>query len=204
MDLKAITIGTYDASAETFAEKFAECGVRTDDVARAISLLSPRDRIHALELGCGNGRDAEEIIKHVDEYLGIDASKSMIDLAKKRDPALNVIVGDIETFPYSEEIDVAFAFASLLHVSPDEVRKIFRRLYASLTPGGIVYISTQEGDGEDLRDEPTGTRLFHLYTPESLRERAGSDYEEVYRNPPYNRGKRRWFEIALRRKEKSE
>lgn len=198
MNLKDQTIATYDANATIFSEKFGRLGARIDDIEIALRLLGPRAPIRAVELGCGDGRDAAEIAKRVDWYVGIDASKEFITMAKNRYPHLHFDVADMETADFPNNIDVAFAFASLLHVAPDGVRDIFRRLHTSLTDAGIVFASLQMGDGEDIRHEPTGTRLFHLYTPDSLLACAGKEFEDVYRKP-YELNGRQWFEIALRK-----
>jgi len=68
MDKKQQTIDTYNATAEQMAVKFSDLGPRMSDIQRAFSYVmkfAPR----VMEIGCGNGRDAQEILKHTDQYL---------------------------------------------------------------------------------------------------------------------------------------
>lgn len=194
MDPKEQTIRTYDERAHDWAAKFVNLGARIEEIERALSFLPSRENIRALELGCGYGREGSEIAKRVAEYVGIDASKEFVAMAKERYPQLNVSVADMEEYEFPK-VDVIFAFASLLHVQPTEVKKIFQKAHASLSNKGIFSITLQEGEGETLRDEPLGKRMFYLYTPEKIQELA-ENFEEVYLHH-YELNGKKWFEIVL-------
>ena len=125
MNKKQQTIDTYNATAELMAGKFTAIGPRVEDVLQAFSYIqkySPR----VVEIGCGNGRDAGEILTHTSDYIGIDVSTEMIRLAKKSlpDSASKFIVADIEDFKFPERIDIVFSFASLLHTPKEALEKI--------------------------------------------------------------------------------
>jgi SAM-dependent methyltransferase len=202
MDAKAVTIATYDAGAAAFVEKFDGRVPRVGDIETTLRCLGTRTRVNALELGCGAGKEAGEIAKRVDGYVGIDASKELIAIARERNPGLRFEHADMETYAYPRDLDAVFAFASFIHVAPDRLRALYRTLYRALTPGGVVFCSMQCGEGEDLRAEPEGTRLFHLYTPDTLRDVAGEGFEEAYHNAPYRfaKSRREWFETVLRKR----
>jgi tRNA G46 methylase TrmB len=63
MDKKNETIQTYDENAESMARKFNNIGVREEDLERFFDLVENKDSPSVIEIGCGNGREAEEILK---------------------------------------------------------------------------------------------------------------------------------------------
>jgi len=88
------TLHTYNKSAKQLADKFAGIGSRKADVKRAFELrgkANPR----VLELGCGDGRDAKEILKGTKNYAGIDYSSELIELARAKNPKTKFEVRDM-------------------------------------------------------------------------------------------------------------
>ncbi len=200
MDLKAITIATYDASAEAFAKRYSSFPIRTPYIEQTLHLLGPREHIRALEIGCGYGRDGSGIAARVEWYEGIDASTTFIDMAKRDYPSLQFTVADVETYDFPHDLDVVFAFAVFVHVSPDALRDVFQRLHEAMTSGGVMFASFQEGKGEDARNEPTGIRLFHLYAPETILALAGQGFEQIHLRRYVETNGKNWFEMVLRKK----
>jgi SAM-dependent methyltransferase len=198
MNTKEQTVATYDAAAREMAKKFRAIGARVDDIERAFS-LSGRKEPRVLEIGCGDGRDAKEILKRTPHYLGIDISVSMIAEAKRYVPEGRFEVVDIETYAFPEGLDIVFSFASLLHSDKNAVRSVLSGAYAALASGGVFYISLKHGAyGRTTKTDEFGTRTFYLYTPALIQELAGDGYETVYTDEHELRGQR-WFTIALRK-----
>jgi hypothetical protein len=56
------TLQTYNESAEELAEQFKGIGARTQDIERGLSLTGSGRNARVVEIGCGDGRDAEEIV----------------------------------------------------------------------------------------------------------------------------------------------
>lgn len=200
MDLKAMTIATYDRSADHFAKRYSSFPVRVPQIEKALALLGPRERIRAFEIGCGYGRDGEAIAERTAWYQGIDASKEFIAMARRDHSSLDCLVADVETYPFPPDLDLVLAFASLLHVDADALRDVFARARDAMTPGAIFFATFQEGKGEDARNEPTGMRLFHLYEPQTLRGLAGMGFEEVHARRYVETNGKNWFEIGLRKR----
>jgi trans-aconitate methyltransferase len=120
MDRKKQNFDVYSQNASSFAEKFDRIGPRVADVREVFSLI-PKENPSVLELGCGNGRDASEILKHTNNYLGIDFSPALVELARKANPKGNFQTADFEDFEFPKDLDAVFAFASLIH-TPKEVQ----------------------------------------------------------------------------------
>jgi hypothetical protein len=56
------TIATYDNSAQELAAYFAGIGSRLDIIQEALQLAGKPHEAKVVEVGCGDGRDAEDII----------------------------------------------------------------------------------------------------------------------------------------------
>lgn len=72
-----------------------------------------------LDYGCGIGRLSKPLNEIFDEYIGVDFSESMIDIAKDRNPDLNYKV--LNTYFDIPSYDMIFIFTVLLHIPPEEI-----------------------------------------------------------------------------------
>ena len=132
MDWYLQTIKTYDRSAVRLAEHFKGIGTRIDDVELGLKLAGVSSGARVVEIGCGDGRDAVEIFKRVSWYEGVDPSAGLIKMAKDRLPNATFVKADALTYNYPKDVDVVFAFASLLHVSKDNLKKVIQKVANSL------------------------------------------------------------------------
>ncbi len=199
-DLRQQTVDTYNRSAKELAEYFRGIGPRVKYIDAALELAGNPDGPRVVEIGCGDGRDAKDIVGKVDWYLGVDISEELIKLAREHVPKGNFEVADAVTFEYPKDLDVVFAFASLLHLDKDEVRTVLGKVNEALRPGGIFYISTK-WDAEysqRVKDDRFGRRAFYLYNAEIITQLAGDDYE-VASNQREVIGRTEWLELALRK-----
>lgn len=169
MDLKKQTIDTYDRTAPDMAEKFAKrTNQRYQDIARAFAWCE-KENPAVLELGSGTGRDAAGILRHTNNYLGIDLSEGMVEVARKAVPEARFACADIETFAFPKSLDIIFAFASLLHLDKAVVKRVLERAYLSLYQGGFIYISLKKAPYEALtRTDEFGARTYYFYEPHDL------------------------------------
>lgn len=198
-DEKRQTIDTYNKTAQTHAKKFDKTGVRIDDIEKAFSYIR-RLNPKTIELGCGNGRDAEGIVKRTNDYLGIDLSSELIKIAKKKVPEANFRVADFETFKFSKDVDVIFAFASLLHSDRESVRKLIKRAHRALSPGGIFFISSKHSNycKKTIDKEGYGPKTYYFYTPREIEKLLPVGFEIIFRKPYHLRGQK-WFIVILQK-----
>lgn len=196
---KKITIDTYDRNAKLFSDKFDKSGKRVKDIEEVFNLIN-KDNPTVLEIGCGNGRDAEEIIKHTDNYLGIDISKQFIKLAKQKLPHTKFEVADIENFLFQRKIDVIFAFASLIHIPKKSMQKILRKSISALNKNGIFRISLKYGDSyvQKTKIDEFGERTYYLYSKKDIEEMSAGF--EIIKNELEDVRSQMWIEIILRKK----
>ena len=157
---KKQTIETYNKSVTAHAKKFDEMGARTEDILRTFSYIN-KPNPKTVELGCGNGRDAKEIIKHTNDYLGLDLSEEMLRLAQRNVPNANFLVADLESYVFPKGLDVIFAFASLLHSDKRGVSDVLKRSCKALNLGGVFFISSKYGSyhKETIDKEGLGPNL---------------------------------------------
>ncbi|MGL5831252.1 MAG: class I SAM-dependent methyltransferase [Candidatus Altimarinota bacterium] len=202
MDKKTQTIQTYDQNAAGMARKFANViKARTVDLDRFFDLIENKDNPLVVEIGCGNGREAVEILKVTKNFIGVDVSKGMLELAKERLPEAKFELADVEGYQFPENLDGVVAFASLLHSDYEQIKGILSRAAQKLVRGGIFYISLKKGvynpEG-DLKVDEFGSRTFYFYDLLMIEE-VGEDYEVVYKEEQHLSGQD-WFIIVLKKK----
>jgi trans-aconitate methyltransferase len=174
VDKRKQTIQSYDLHAAEFAEKYDKLGIRKTDIDEALNLIN-KNNPSVFEIGCGNGRDASYIITKTSHYVWIDASIELIKLARQRVSGGQFEVADVVAYVFPEWIDIIFAFASLIHVSREDLKEIFQRSYDSLNVWGIMRISMKSAPSYkeiDVADD-FWTRTFFWYTVSELSDICG-------------------------------
>lgn len=200
MDWHNRNIETYNDSAEKLAEYFNGIGARTDDIELALKLAHRRNEARVLEIGCGDGRDAEEIVKRVEWYEGVDPSSGLLTIARQRLPDTSFIEADALSYDYPDNLDVIFAFASLLHVNKEDLTTVFDMGYEALLEGGIYYLSLKERPEytEEVKTDDYGERMFYYYNVDLIKEVAGTGFQAVHESHQ-TIGNTDWFTLALKK-----
>ena len=203
MNDKEQVVDTYNKSARELAEYFAGIGARTNDIELGLELAGNPEAPRTYEIGCGDGRDAKEIIARSAFYQGMDISDGLIDIANESNPGASFVVGDIEDpdFEMPNDLDVIYSFASLLHSPKEDVEKVLARCLDHLRVGGIFFISLKEMPDytTNIKEDQYGTRRFYFYNAELIADMAGDGYEVVHQDRQ-TMGKTDWFTIALKKK----
>ena len=103
-----------------------------------------------LELGCGAGNHAAEMLARGFALRATDGSPEMAEIASRRlnHPVATMRFDELEE---SDAFDGLWASACLLHVPKEELAGILARIHRALKPGGVLYASYKagEGDGRD-------------------------------------------------------
>jgi 2-polyprenyl-3-methyl-5-hydroxy-6-metoxy-1,4-benzoquinol methylase len=119
-----------------------------------------------LDAGCGSGRDTKAFAERGYRVTAIDASPTLVRRAAAfTEQQCKVLV--FQDLAFRDEYDGIWACASLLHVPKRDVPDVLNRFTQALKPGGVLYISLKEGQGE--RTEEDG-RFFNYYTADAFRE----------------------------------
>lgn len=97
-----------------------------------------------LDIGCGTGLLSAKLAKRGGEVTAVDLSADMLEVAKARANALQLpiefIKQPMQQLTGHADIDVAvISIDSLNYVTETaEVKETFKRIYASLRPGGVL------------------------------------------------------------------
>lgn len=117
-----------------------------------------------LDIGCGVGVDSSYIKSKGYIPTGIDISKKMLEIAKKKNPQVDFRLGDMRKLNFkNDSYNGIIASYSLIHIPKNEVSGIISNLYKILKKGGIIYLGLQSGKScEIFIDEPFkhGESLF--------------------------------------------
>lgn len=194
------TIDTYNKSAEELAAYFQGIGARKQDINKAFELMGSKENPLVIEIGCGDGRDAAEITKRTNNYVGFDISEGMIKVAKRNLPKAQFEVSDAMDFIFPHDTDLVFAFASILHLDKEELSILFQRIEKVLKPGGIIYISTKYMPEytSSIKKDTHGERLFYFYNSDLIKEIAGKNFSSAAEDRQLI-GSTNWLTIALRK-----
>lgn len=196
---KKQTIETYNKSAQFHAKKFNNIGARAKDVKFTFSKVK-KENPKTIELGCGNGRDAKEIIKYTNDYLGIDLSSELIKIAKKKVGSQYFKIADIEAYKYPKKIDIVFSFASLLHSDKESVKSVLKKLLTNMNEGGVIFISLKYDKYQErlMNKEGQGPKTFYFYTPDDIKELSPKGFKRIFKEVQNFKGQK-WFNIILQK-----
>jgi len=109
-----------------------------------------------LDVGCGNGRLIIELAKKRCRVTGIDISKSMLNIARKRlrkeGIKAKLINSDIIKFKKKIFFDVILILGNTWEQIPSSERDtLLKNTYESLKPGGILLLNTESILYPDLK-----------------------------------------------------
>lgn len=114
-----------------------------------------------LDLGCGTGEPlAQFFIDKGFKVTGVDGSRKMIELCKKRFPEEQWIVSDMREIDFKQHFDVILAWHSFFHLDYESQRRMFKIFEAHIKPGGILAFTSGEEEGE-VWGNNGGQELYH-------------------------------------------
>ncbi len=109
-------------SFDLIAEDFSTTRERLwEDLKFLFDYLNKGSKV--LDLGCGNGRFYHWFQEKGVDYVGVDFSSSLIEIAKKKFPEGKFYLGNALELPFkNSEFDALFAIALLHHIPSNELR----------------------------------------------------------------------------------
>ncbi|WP_329449718.1 class I SAM-dependent methyltransferase [Streptomyces sp. NBC_01724] len=144
-DALSVTREAYNAAAPTYAELFRDT-LRDSPLDRAIlgafaELVSASRDGQVADLGCGPGH----ITAHLDGLglaaFGVDASTSMIKLARQAYPGLRFDVGSMASLNIADGVlGGVLSRWSIIHTPPQELPVILAEFHRVLAPGGHLLV----------------------------------------------------------------
>lgn len=108
--------------------------------------LQIRPHHKALDIGCGPGRLARDVIARSGcTLVGIDVAPSMVAVARAGGPG-TYLASDGASIPVDGPFDAAYAVTVFQHIRHDIVRSYMHRTLERLVPGGRLLFSFADGD----------------------------------------------------------
>lgn len=121
---------------------------------------------HVLDLGCGPGNAAAQMVKLGLSVDATDATQAMVDLANRHD-GVKAWVATFDDLNGTDLYDGIWANFSLLHAPRGDMPRHLGAIRELLRPGGMFHIGMKTGTGEKRDDLG---RLYTYYTAEELTE----------------------------------
>ncbi len=131
----------YARAAEIYAAR-APSGNLVARRDRFISALRPGAAV--IDLGCGGGHDSLAFKNSGLCVTALDASPELARIASRRLDQ-QVFVASFDELDYQAEFDGAWASASLLHLTPNALPAVIKRIATSLVPEGTFATSFKSG-----------------------------------------------------------
>ncbi len=103
-----------------------------------------------VDLGCGTGLLARELLDAGYRVFGVDISEAMIALARERAPEAEFRVGslfEVEIPPCAAVTAVSEVLNYLFDAKNEDLGRLFRRVHEALVPGG-VFVFDALGPGQ--------------------------------------------------------
>jgi cyclopropane-fatty-acyl-phospholipid synthase len=155
------TCAEFTSETETLEE------AQTNKANHLLTLLDLHQTEKLLDLGCGWGAMLRFLqdAGHVGELTGLTLSKEQ-QIYAHQELGLNVSLNDFITDEFTgAPYDRILSIGSLEHVKPNELEKLYNKIYQALAPGGLAvhqFISLAQ------ENYPTSMVLMQLFFPGSL------------------------------------
>lgn len=103
--------------------------------------LRPGDKV--LDLGCGNGRLLEFLKNKEVDYIGVDNSEKLIEIAKSKYPKNRFLVAEGLSLPFPKNyFDKIYSIAVFHHLPSKEFRLLFlKEAKRVLKPAGLLILT---------------------------------------------------------------
>ncbi|MFI2645584.1 class I SAM-dependent methyltransferase [Streptomyces sp. NPDC018610] len=206
-DAFSATREAYDTVAPTYARMFRDT-LRDSPLDRAIlgafaEVAGASGDGRVADLGCGPGHVTAHLHESGTAAFGVDASPTMIELARQAYPGLRFDVGSMAALDIEDgTLGGVLSRWSVIHTPPHELPAILKEFHRVLAPGGHLLIGFSAGD-----DPSRPTQVFdHTVAPAyrwwpdhlsaTLRENGLAEVARMVREPqPTDR--RQFQEIHL-------
>ncbi len=166
---EAVTKQSYDKLAKQWSDAHLTPGYWEEEIVIFNQFL-PKGKL--LEVGCGGGRDARELIKLGYSYVGTDISKGLLNEARKNNPGAEFKQVSLYDLDFPDKFDGFWCAAVLLHIPKKRIVEALIAIKRNLKPGAVGFIAVKQGKGEKLEviDRiSSDKRFFALWQTDELK-----------------------------------
>jgi SAM-dependent methyltransferase len=136
------------------------------------------------DLGCGPGHVGRYLADRGVEVVGVDLSPGMLDEARRRNPGMTFLEGDMRALPVPDGSWAAIVcFYAIVHLAPEELPAAFAEFRRVLRPGGRVVVAFHIGDEvvhtEEWWDQPVRLDFVFHRTDDVVAALERSGFQDV-------------------------
>jgi 2-polyprenyl-3-methyl-5-hydroxy-6-metoxy-1,4-benzoquinol methylase len=134
-------------------------------IEKFLSRLSPGSLI--LDAACGAGRYDGILLAPGHRVIGIDQSSKMVSRAREIFPPeiypnLRYEQIRLQEIDFSSKFDGAICIDAMEHICPEDWPGILTRFQKALKPGGVLYFTVEEPEGEQVQQAYDRAKAFEL------------------------------------------
>lgn len=152
-----LSVQRFDQFAAEYAQRFMDLNAYSDSIGRFCNFIG-NNRPAILELGCGPGNVTSLLKSRFPEsrIMAIDLAPRMIEIARKQLPDVDFLVMDVRDISIVPvKFDAIMCSFCLPFLSKTDAAKLITDCSVHLVTGGVLYISTMEGDEQRAGYETT-------------------------------------------------
>ena len=124
---------------------------RTSINDEELSLLQKKDVSTLLDLGCGDGTNAQTLTKKGFKVTGLDISQEGLRIAQEKSNATFLFHDIFTTLPFpNESFDAVLAYQSLNHAEKPKILTAFKEVSRVLKKDGLFLIRIANREGFNL------------------------------------------------------
>lgn len=155
----------YDATAEIYATAVgtevnaAFEGPIDRSLLTAFAEFSQQVPGPVADMGCGPGRVAAFLATQALDVVGVDASRSMLAIARRTHPTIPFLEGQLASLPFADgSLAGAAYWYSIIHTPSSRLVEVFVEAGRVVADGGRILVAFQAGDGVPIdRADAYGT-----------------------------------------------
>jgi SAM-dependent methyltransferase len=167
-DPNDVTLDTYEAGAADYAARSADPGPPVIAFLDMLAELVGSGCV--LELGSGPGRDADYLEGRGLRVIRTDGAASFVEMMRRKGHDAHRL--DLRTDAFGGPHDAVLADAVLLHLTPDQLEVVLRRLRAAVRDGGLLAFTVKQGTGAGWSMEKLGRPRYFAYWQEHALRRV--------------------------------
>lgn len=152
-----LSVQRFDQFAAEYAQRFIDLNDYSDSIERFCDWIG-NDRPGILELGCGPGNVTSLLKSRFPEsrIIALDLAPQMIEIARKSTPDVDFRVMDVRNITIiPEKFDAIMCSFCLPFLSKSDAERLIADCADRLVSGGVLYVSTMEGNEERAGFETT-------------------------------------------------
>ena len=152
---------SYDRIAEEYCKRiFDELAHKPLDRQLLQRLANTVKSGPICDVGCGPGHVARFLKSCGADVFGIDLSPRMIELARRLTPEIQFFEGNMLSLEVADDSCGAIAaFYSIIHLTPEELPKVFLEFKRVLRPRGTLLLAFHVGKENVHEDELWGYKV---------------------------------------------